>query len=81
MLNELQTRFEDSFGRDLGSAGDLALSRRARSLFAEVATKYQDSAAVDKVSNVALQVEEVKGVMQNNINAVLKVSLHSIAPS
>ncbi len=58
---------------ELGGARELELSRRARALFADVAAKYQNLAAVDKVANVALQVEEVKGVMQNNINAVLKV--------
>lgn len=35
--------------------------------------RFEDVAREDKISNVTLQVEQVKGLMQNNIQAALKV--------
>lgn len=73
MLDELQRRFEDVFGAELATASALALSKPASALLADLARRHSDIATVDKVAAVAVQVDQVKGVMQSNINAVLKV--------
>lgn len=76
MLSELARRFEDSFGAEFATARELSLSRTAGPLLSDLAKRYQDVATVDKVASVSVQVDAVKGVMQNNINAVLKVRPH-----
>eukprot|EP00735_Rhodelphis_limneticus_P000868 TRINITY_DN113_c0_g1::TRINITY_DN113_c0_g1_i1::g.14376::m.14376 TRINITY_DN113_c0_g1::TRINITY_DN113_c0_g1_i1::g.14376 ORF type:complete len:219 (+),score=53.85,sp/P18489/SYB_DROME/40.40/5e-17,Synaptobrevin/PF00957.16/2.1e-30,Longin/PF13774.1/5.4e-11,YjgP_YjgQ/PF03739.9/0.0042,Mt_ATP-synt_D/PF05873.7/0.019,NPV_P10/PF05531.7/0.061,COG2/PF06148.6/0.095,DUF3753/PF12575.3/1.6e+03,DUF3753/PF12575.3/0.082,TPR_MLP1_2/PF07926.7/1.4 TRINITY_DN113_c0_g1_i1:60-716(+) len=42
------------------------------SIMSGIAQKYDDLAAVDKVAKVQAQVDEVKGVMQENIETMLK---------
>ncbi len=71
MLAELQKRFEDAFSDTFAVAAEHGLDRKAAPLLAEVAKKYETPEGIDKVSAVAIQVEQVKGVMQQNINSVL----------
>lgn len=72
MLAELQKRFEESFGDSFAVSAEHGLDRKAASLFTDVTKKYETPEGIDKVSAVAIQVEQVKGAMQQNINSVLK---------
>lgn len=72
LLAETKARFEAEFANDFNFAKPSGLSKKAQKLFSEIAHKYDAAAKADKVAHVALQVEQVKGVMQNNINAALK---------
>lgn len=72
LLGELKREFEERFGKDVHAARHSSLSRPARELFRAICDKYNAVENVDKVAAVSLQVEEVKGVMQNNIQSVLR---------
>ena len=76
MLYEVQTKFENEFGSRFSLAKEGELNKPAKSLLQECVNKYEHIEKVDRVAHVALQVDEVKGAMQNNINAVLKVCFH-----
>lgn len=72
LLATLRNEFEAEFATDFNSTRANGLTKKAKPLLKRVLGQYDNGAAQDKVSSVALQVEEVKGVMQDNINAVLK---------
>lgn len=72
LLGELRTTFSDKFGMDVSTARHMSLSRSARDTLRNLCLKYNDLASVDKVAAVSVQVNEVKGAMQNNINAALR---------
>lgn len=72
MLSDVRARFEAGFGNEFNSARAGGLTKKTRAMFAELAARYEDAGGDDKLASVAMQVEEVKGAMQNNISAVLK---------
>lgn len=72
LLGELRREFDARFGNDVHNARHSALSKPARDMFKGLCEKYNSVGNVDKVAAVSLQVEEVKGVMQNNIQSVLR---------
>jgi hypothetical protein len=53
-------------------AAATGLGRVAKSEVAELAAKFDDVAALDRMTRVAGMVEDVKGVMQENIELALK---------
>lgn len=71
-LGEVRREFDAQFGNDVQTARHSSLSRASRDLFRGLCEKYNTVHNVDKVAAVSLQVEEVKGVMQNNIQNVLR---------
>ena len=71
-LAEVRREFDDQFGDSVQTARHSSLSRPARELFRNLCERYNSAQNIDKVSAVNLQVEEVKGVMQNNIQSVLR---------
>lgn len=71
-LADLRREFESHFGNDVSIARHSSLSRQAKSLFKELCTQYNTPANVDKVAAVSLQVEAVKGQMNENIQSVLR---------
>lgn len=71
-LGELKREFDERFGKDVQTARHSALSRPSRELFRTLCDKYNAVESVDKVAAVSMQVEEVKGVMQDNIQSVLR---------
>lgn len=71
-LADVRREFEAKFADDVQTARHSSLSRPAREVFRTLAHKYNEVQNVDKVAAVSLQVEEVKGVMQNNIQSVLR---------
>lgn len=71
-LAEVRREFDNQFGDSVQTARHSSLSRPARELFRNLCEKYNSAQNIDKVSAVNLQVEEVKGVMQNNIQSVLR---------
>lgn len=72
LLSELRTEFEETLGIEFNSARASGLNKKTRQMFGDLASKYENGGANDKIQNVSLQVEEVKGAMQTNINQVLK---------
>ncbi len=72
LLAELRQTFVEKFGDDVAGARHMSLSRSARDTLRTLCDKYNDVASVDKVAAVSLQVDAVKGVMQNNINSVMR---------
>lgn len=71
-LAEVKREFDAAFGNDVQSARHGSLSRSSRDLFRALCDKYNSPQNIDKVAAVNLQVEEAKGVMQNNIETVLR---------
>lgn len=72
LLAELRREFDARFGNDIQTARRSSLSRAAKDLLRGLCDKYNQIQNVDKVAAVSLQVDEVKGVMQNNIQSVLR---------
>ncbi|PXF49092.1 hypothetical protein BWQ96_01230 [Gracilariopsis chorda] len=71
-LGELRNEFDQTFRTDVAGARHSSLSRSAKQMLAQLCDKYNHARNVDKVASVTLQVEEVKGAMQNNIESVLR---------
>lgn len=71
-LGEVRRDFYASFENEIQTARHSSLSRPAKDLLRRLCEKYNSVQNVDKVAAVTLQVDEVKGVMQNNIQSVLR---------
>lgn len=73
LLGELRAEFDARYSKDdIADAKYGGLSRSCRDTMKTVVAKYERLESVDKVAAVSVQVEEVKGVMQNNIESVLR---------
>jgi Synaptobrevin len=72
LLEEVRIEFEKEYADEFNSSKAFGLNKKARPLLKNIASKYDGTAANTKLQAVALQVDEVKGTMQSNINAVLK---------
>lgn len=72
MINEVRALLENEFGETLAMGKQKTLGKAAIMLLQQIALKYEDKKEADKVNKIAAQVEEVKGVMQQNIQATLK---------
>lgn len=72
MLQDLYTDFTAKHGAAAKTAADNSLSKKAKSIFSDVCSKYEDPTKVDKTAKVLNQVEAVKGQMQGNIADMLK---------
>lgn len=71
-LADLRREFDSRCGNDVGVARHSSLSRQAKPLFKDLCAQYNTPANVDKVAAVSLQVEAVKGQMNDNIQSVLR---------
>lgn len=71
-LGEVQARFDSEFGQSVVSASEGSLSSPSRKLLAALCKKYNTGANMDKISSVSLQVDEVKGQMNENIQGSLR---------
>lgn len=71
-LAEVRREFDDKFGDEVQSARHSSLSRPSRELLRTLCEKYNAAENVDKVANVNVKLEAVKGQMQNNIQSVLQ---------
>lgn len=73
LLDEVRRVFTGLFSATVISAArHSGLSATSRDAFVAVCDKYNAPQNVDKVANVALQVNDVKDVMQDNIQSVLR---------
>lgn len=70
-LSELQQTFESLHQSKFSSAKEHELTRTSCKLFLELVRKYEHPHQVDKLASVSVQVDQVKGMMQENINTVL----------
>ncbi|BAM79839.1 similar to synaptobrevin-type protein transport protein [Cyanidioschyzon merolae strain 10D] len=74
-LNELRSEFLRTVGsrpEDVASATENSLTKLCRPLMSELCTLYDTPSGLDKMSRIRMQVEEVKGHMQDNIHQVMK---------
>lgn len=71
-LGEVRREFDSRFGNDVQTARHSSLTRSCREMFRTICEKFNTIENVDKVASVSMQVDEVKGVMQNNIQSVLR---------
>lgn len=71
-LDEVRRDFDTRFGNDVQTARQGSLTRSSRELLRDLCDKFNTVENVDKVASVSMQVEEVKDVMQNNIQSVLR---------
>lgn len=78
LLSEARADFEKEFKTELAEGKNSGLAKIAKPFLKRVMEKYEDVAREDKVTNVSLQVDQVKGLMQNNIQAALKVGSVSL---
>jgi len=70
-LGELSKNFEIMHKGTLPTAKEHGLTRSSCKLFLALVQKYQHPHSVDKVASVSIQVQQVKGLMQDNIRDVL----------
>ena len=71
LIQELKDQILPQYGGQILSAQAGALTKACAQDLKTVCTKYQDANAVDKLSQIQLQVDGVKNVMQDNIKTVL----------
>lgn len=77
VLSEVRHLFQHHFSDDMGLVKSCALlSKRAREPLLKIVAKYSDVTNVDKVAGVNVQVQQVKSLMQDNIQSALKVCKH-----
>lgn len=70
-LRELSGTFEKMHAATFPTANAHSLTRSSYKLFIQLVSKYQYPDELDKVAAVSEQVEQVKGIMQDNINNVM----------
>lgn len=71
LLDELKARFTTQFGDVLVEATENGLTSKAKRTMLELCSLYDDVARVDKTHGVQAQVDEVKGLMHENITHLL----------
>lgn len=71
-LEAVQTEFKKSFGGQVAGAGENQLSKSAKKVFTGLCQNYDDLAKADKLAGVMDQVDQVKGVMQDNVEQMLQ---------
>lgn len=71
-LAEVRREFETQFGDEVPTAARGSLTRPAKSLMKQLCNAYNAPGGVDKIQAVSLQVEAVKGQMNDNIQSVLR---------
>ncbi|KAG8458737.1 hypothetical protein KFE25_012935 [Diacronema lutheri] len=71
LLDELRARFTSQFGDVLVEAPENGLTGKAKRTMLELCALYDDIARVDKTHGVQAQVDEVKGLMHENITHLL----------
>mmetsp|Transcript_1851 Transcript_1851/g.3227 ORF Transcript_1851/g.3227 Transcript_1851/m.3227 type:complete len:227 (+) Transcript_1851:45-725(+) len=72
LLKELSDAFAGVFGPDVRTAREGELNKQAKKMMKQMAERYEDLRNVDQVEDVKVQVDEVKGVMESNIQQALK---------
>eukprot|EP00741_Cyanophora_paradoxa_P005299 tig00000870_g5138.t1 len=72
MLNKFSKDFKELCGPQIAASAEDGLSKRAKGLLVETCKKFDDLNAVDKISQVSNQVDQVKQVMSNNIQIMLQ---------
>lgn len=78
LLSEARAEFEEEFKTELAGGKNDGLAKVAKPFLKRMMGRYEDVAKEDKISSVALQVDQVKGLMQTNIQAALKVCMISL---
>lgn len=71
-LADVRRDFEAEFGDEVATARQSSLSRPAKSMLRNLCQSYNQPGAQDKVAAVSLQVEAVKGQMNENIQQALR---------
>jgi CHASE3 domain sensor protein len=72
MLQETYKAFMSKCGAEAKTCGAGALNRKAKQVFSDACSKYDDLSKVDKASAILGKVDEVKSSMQSNIADMLK---------
>eukprot|EP00741_Cyanophora_paradoxa_P005298 tig00000870_g5137.t1 len=72
LVSRLSKDFTENYGAQVPTATEDSLSRRSRALLSDLAARFEDPAAVDKVTAVSAQVDQARGVMANNIQLMLQ---------
>lgn len=78
LLSEARAEFEQEFKTELAGGKNDGVAKVAKPFLKRMMDRYEDVAREDKISSVALQVDQVKGLMQTNIQAALKVCMISL---
>mmetsp|Transcript_6127 Transcript_6127/g.13078 ORF Transcript_6127/g.13078 Transcript_6127/m.13078 type:complete len:228 (-) Transcript_6127:466-1149(-) len=72
LLSEFRDVFSEQFGGDVRFVKEGELNKVSRSTLGQLCGKYEQVANVDEIESVKVQVDEVKGVMENNIHQALR---------
>ena len=70
-IGEMRQQFEGSMGDAMHKAEEGGLSKGARPLMSEVCGRFADASSVDKTLGVIRQVDEVRGIVGESIQALL----------
>jgi Synaptobrevin/Regulated-SNARE-like domain len=71
-LADVRREFETQFGDQVAGARQSSLSSRSKPVLKNICVQYNTPANVDKIASVSLQVDAVKGQMNQNIQQVLR---------
>merc|ERR1711998_161432 len=71
-LESIQAQFKQNFGSQISNAQENQLSKSVKKIFSPICVQYYDLAKADKLTGVLDQVDQVKGVMQENVNQMLQ---------
>ena len=72
LLEEVKKDFLSNHRAQLSTAGENALAKAAKRWMGSLCSKYDNLESIDKVRGVMAQVDEVKGVMHENVNKMLE---------
>mmetsp|Transcript_43852 Transcript_43852/g.71315 ORF Transcript_43852/g.71315 Transcript_43852/m.71315 type:complete len:229 (+) Transcript_43852:177-863(+) len=72
LLNTFSKTFKETYGHLMQTAIEDGLSKKAKLDMKNFATKYDDLQNVDKIASVSKQVDQVKTVMNDNIQIMLQ---------
>lgn len=73
-IESIRREFTAKFNEKSMNCAEGALDRQARSIIREVCLRFDDRTRVDKVSSLQLEVDKVKGAMQENIERTLNTT-------
>jgi Synaptobrevin/Regulated-SNARE-like domain len=71
-LAEVRREFESQFGDQVAAARHSSLSRPSKPILKDLCMAFNSPENVDKIASVSLQVDAVKGQMNQNIQQVLR---------
>ena len=72
LMEELKSGFKEQWAHEVDDALPRSLTKGTKRFLSSLASKFDNLEAVDKLSGVRAQVDEVTGIMNDNVTQMLK---------